>query len=71
MSFSSEASASIVGKIAVEIAAEALEDFLKDEENQDSIAKSVAGSITNDSRAVSQARQDENNLDIFLEEGDE
>jgi len=44
---------------------------LKDEENQDSIGKSVAGSITNDSRAVSQARQDENNLDIFLEEGDE
>lgn len=71
MSFSSEASASIAGKIAVEIAAEALEDFLKDEDNQDLIVKGVAGSVTKTSKAISQTKQYEKNLDNFLEEGDE
>lgn len=71
MSFSSKASVSIAGKIALEIAAEALEDFLKEEENQDFIAKGVAGSVTNASKAVAQTMQDENDLDSFLEEEDE
>lgn len=71
MSFSSEASASIAGKIALEIAAEALEDFLEDEEIQDFIAKGVAGSATKTSKAISQATQYEKNLDNFLGEDDE
>lgn len=71
MSFSSEASASIAGKIAVGIAAEALEDFLKDEDNQELISKGVTGSAIKASKAISQTMQCEKNLDDFLGEGDE
>ncbi|RZM76489.1 hypothetical protein [Leptolyngbya iicbica] len=71
MTFSSEASASIAGKIAIELATEALEDFLEDEENQEVIAKHISGSFINASKALCLPDQFEKNLDDFLGEEDE
>ncbi|MCY7275804.1 MAG: hypothetical protein LH702_19220, partial [Phormidesmis sp. CAN_BIN44] len=42
MSFSSASSASSLGKIAVDLASNALEDFLENEEIQKTIVKTVA-----------------------------
>lgn len=68
MSFSSASSASSLGKIAVDLASIALEDFLEDEEIQKTIVKTVASSVAGSSQATSEVLDD---LNSFLGDSDE